>query len=683
MILKKAEISSSQEIGGFTNMNEQQNNGLSVSFRIDDDIIEHNNRSFIAKNVVRERIPDNITYKKQNIREFYSELFGEALAEYNSRMKRRDRIISDYYEHIRKGKQEKTFEEIIVQFGDINDCSVGSENGELAKQMLDEYMRGFEARNPNLKVFNAVMHLDEATPHLHIDFVPITHTGSRGLSTRVSMSSALREMGFAPENKFLTEWVAWSDSERAVMEKILREYGLYRDDKNVHREHWSVDEYKRKKQAAQEIRSMNDHINALKKKSDDSYTSAEIAAIKNQNDYMRSEITKRDEKIAALSRQVNAAFVPYEIYSDDKLQYVADGLTRAKIPFIEESRMLYIPDYAVKTANVIAAHYQSASMGTIRDIIALDIDRLVYSSTSVENLLSKLKEHGYETKHGKYIAVKALFAERYVRLKSLGDEYLPKMLERRISLNGTYARKVRERMSRSSEMEKKICSVILDTTVAVQQFRIVPKKTKPQKIYTFSNDESLNLLVEQLATIAEFGIVSRDGIYAKAEELKNSVDEKTKELKALSNEAPTLKSEIAQIRFYFENVQNRRRLDSMGQVRLAAAKEVVDKHGIRSESEIAELEERLKLLPIYIRTVQDKLAEEQAWLKRIDRLADVYECVIEGNYIDNLVKEQKETELKNPEKNKYGGIRLTVLFIGFSKTQARRRLYHLSNYENT
>ena len=650
MILKKAEISSSQEIGGFTNMNEQQNNGLSVSFRIDDGIIEHNNRSFIAKNVVRERIPDNITYKKQNIREFYSELFGEALAEYNSRMKRRDRIIPDYYEHIRKGKQEKTFEEIVVQFGDINDCAVGSENGELAKQMLDQYMRGFEARNPNLKVFNAVMHLDEATPHLHIDFVPITHTGSRGLSIRVSMSGALREMGFVPENKFLTEWVAWSDSERAVMEEILCEHGLYRDDKNVHREHWSVDEYKRKKQAAQEIRSMNDHINALKKKSDDSYTSEEIAAIKNQNDYMRSEITKRDEKIAALSRQVNAAFVPYEIYSDDKLQYVADGLTRAKIPFIDESRMLYVPDYAVKTANVIAAHYQSANMGTIRDRITLDIDRLIYSSTSVENLLNRLKEHGYEIKHGKYIAVKAPFAERYVRLNSLGDEYLPKMLERRISLNGTYVRKVRERMSRSSEVEKKICSVILDTTVAIQQFRIIPKKTKPQKIYTFSNDESLNLLVEQLSTIGEFGITSRDEIYAKAEELKNSVDEKTEELKALSNEAPTLKSEIAQIRFYFENVQNRRRLDSMGQVRLAAAKEVVDKHGIRSVSEIGELEERLKLLPTYIRTVQDKLAEEQARLKRVNRLADVYECVIEGNYIDSLVKEQKETELKNLRK---------------------------------
>ena len=481
-------------------MNENQHTGLSVSFRIDDGIIEHNNRSFIAKNVVRERIPDNITYKKQNIREFYSELFGEALAEYNSRMKRRDRIIPDYYEHIRKGKQEKTFEEIVVQFGDINDCSVGS------KQMLDQYMRGFETRNPNLKVFNAVMHLDEATPHLHIDFVPITHTGSRGLSTRVSMSGALREMGFAPENKFLTEWVAWSDSERAVMEKILREHGLY------------------------------------------------------------------------------------------------------------------------------------------RDIIALDIDRLVYSSTSVENLLSKLKEHGYEIKHGKYIAVKAPFAERYVRLKSLGDEYLPKMLERRISLNGTYARKVRERMSRSSEMEKKICSVILDTTVAIQQFRIIPKKTKPQKIYTFSNDESLNMLVELLSTIGEFGITSGSGIYAKAEKLKNSIDEKSEELKILSDEVPTLKSEIAQIRFFFENVQNRRRLDSMGQVKLAAAKEAVDKHGIRSENDVTELEERLKLLPSYIRTVQNKLAEKQAGLKRINRLADVYESVIEGNYIDNLIREKKEQE---------------------------------------
>ena len=295
---------------------------------------------------------------------------------------------------------------------------------------------------------------------------------------------------------------------------------------------------------------------------------------------------------------------------------------------------------------MISSHYQPANGGTIREQIALDIDRLIYTSSSVENLLNKLKERGYEIKQGKYLAVKAPFSERYVRLKSLGDDYLPKMLEKRISSNDTYVRKVRERMSRSNEVVKKICAMVLETSVAIQQFRIIPRKTKPQKTYTLSNDDNLNLLVEQLSTIGEFGITSRDGIYTKAAELKKSVDDKTEEINILSEEAPTLKNDIAQIRFYFQNVQNRRKLDAMGQVKLAAAKEVLEKHGVRSEEDVAALEERLKLLPSYIKTIQRGIAEEQAKLKRINRLADVYEKVVEGNYIDNLIKGQRELEQK-------------------------------------
>ena len=160
---------------------------------------------------------------------------------------------------------------------------------------------------------------------------------------------------------------------------------------------------------------------------------------------------------------------------------------------------------------------------------------------------------------------------------------------------------------------------------------------------------NLNLLVTQLSTIGEDGITSRDGIYAKAAELKKSVEDKTEELNILSEEAPNLKNDIAQIRFYFGNVQNRRRLDAMGQVKLAAAKEIVQKHGIRSESDVAALEERLKLLPSYIKTVQNKIADEQTKLKRINQLADIYEKVVEGNYIDNLIREQKEQERTRTE----------------------------------
>lgn len=129
---------------------------MSVSFRSDDGCIEHNNRDFFSDNVDKMRTPNNITYIKRDLRELYHELFDTALAEYNAKQKRADRQISDYYEHIRKGKKEKMFQEIIVMFGNSDTCGVGSENWDTAVKLLDEYMRDFEKRNPNLKVFNAV-----------------------------------------------------------------------------------------------------------------------------------------------------------------------------------------------------------------------------------------------------------------------------------------------------------------------------------------------------------------------------------------------------------------------------------------------------------------------------------------------------------------------------------------------
>ena len=117
-----------------------KNQKVSLTFRVDKGVLEHNNRNFIAKNVDRERISENITYKQENIRDKYHELFDKALAEYNAKQNRADRRISDYYEHIKKGQKEKTFYEVVVQIGDKDNCGIGAENFESAKQMLDEYM---------------------------------------------------------------------------------------------------------------------------------------------------------------------------------------------------------------------------------------------------------------------------------------------------------------------------------------------------------------------------------------------------------------------------------------------------------------------------------------------------------------------------------------------------------------
>ena len=223
---------------------------ISVSFRLAEKkdvrnvgVIAHNNRKFFAKNVDQKRSVDNITFKEIDLREFYHQLFDDALKAYNEK-KRSNEKIYDYYEHIKNSKQERLFEEIIVQFGNMNDSSIGSEDWNLKIRLCEEYMRDFEKRNPNLKVFNAVLHLDEASPHLHIDFVPIATNQTRGLSTRVSMKQALIEQGFIPQGRMENGKLLWRNNEDEYMTEILHRHNLERDNKNIHRAHLTVDEFK-------------------------------------------------------------------------------------------------------------------------------------------------------------------------------------------------------------------------------------------------------------------------------------------------------------------------------------------------------------------------------------------------------------------------------------------------------
>jgi len=118
--------------------------------------VNHNSRKFKAENVDGERSYLNIDYCNENIKDVYHELFDEALENYNARQTRNDRKISDYYEKIRNSKQEKPFHELILQIGDRDNMSAESENGKLAKQILDEYFHGFQERNTQLKVFKKV-----------------------------------------------------------------------------------------------------------------------------------------------------------------------------------------------------------------------------------------------------------------------------------------------------------------------------------------------------------------------------------------------------------------------------------------------------------------------------------------------------------------------------------------------
>ena len=214
--------------------------------------VNHNSRKFHAKNTDPERSHLNITYCQENIKAVYHELFDEALERYNAKQTRADRRIEDYYEKIRSGKQEKPFHEIILQVGNRDDMGADSEEGQLAAAVLDEYMKGFQERNPQLRVFSAHLHMDEATPHLHIDFVPFTTGSKRGLDTRVSLKQALAAQGFKGGTRGDTEWSQWVRSEKEQLSLVMERHGIEWEDKGTHDKHLSVLDYK-KEQRAKEI----------------------------------------------------------------------------------------------------------------------------------------------------------------------------------------------------------------------------------------------------------------------------------------------------------------------------------------------------------------------------------------------------------------------------------------------
>ena len=207
--------------------------------------VNHNSRKFHAKNTDPERSHLNITYCQENIKAVYHELFDEALERYNAKQTRADRRIEDYYEKIRSGKQEKPFHEIILQVGNRDDMSADSEEGQLAAAVLDEYMKGFQERNPQLRVFSAHLHMDEATPHLHIDFVPFTTGSKRGLDTRVSLKQALAAQGFKGGTRGDTEWSQWVRSEKEQLSLVMERHGIEWEDKGTHDKHLSVLDYKK------------------------------------------------------------------------------------------------------------------------------------------------------------------------------------------------------------------------------------------------------------------------------------------------------------------------------------------------------------------------------------------------------------------------------------------------------
>ena len=195
--------------------------------------LSHNNRDFKPKNVDSGRTKNNVTFIKEPIGEAYEKLFGAAVERYNARQKRSDRKIKNgYYKYqfnhavsnnvVTSPDKRKSFYEDVVQIGTKDDTGIGTLDGEVAARCLTEYINSFQQRNSNFYVFNAVLHMDEATPHLHIDYIPVGHY-KRGVDTQNGIAQALKEMGYGDGKDAIARW---RKSECDVLKEICGRYGI-------------------------------------------------------------------------------------------------------------------------------------------------------------------------------------------------------------------------------------------------------------------------------------------------------------------------------------------------------------------------------------------------------------------------------------------------------------------------
>ena len=377
--------------------------GKTISFVKGKGSVAHNNRDFIAANVDKNRTDWNVTYMCQPLREAYDECFGAALKEYNDKQKRNDRKKDDYMNEIKNSKNgEKLFYENVVQIGKMTDTGVLDENGELsesaklAMEVLDEYARTFQERNPNLYVFNSVLHMDEATPHLHIDYIPVAHGYKKGMSTRNSLTKAYQEMGIESAiSKKDNETVHWQIKERAYLEELCHEKGIEIETIGIDRDNYTLPEYKAAMKAIEdkeaEIEILNTQI-------------AETEAIINGFDNLKAEnedqIKEQEEYLKQVKEDVEKSQKQLDTIKErNRIFGDADKVTKKEISDIAKKveptlnllggpEMVKLPK---KVWNKVFEVFKNSKI--VDSIINAYEEKIRLRDKEIESLYSKLNEY--------------------------------------------------------------------------------------------------------------------------------------------------------------------------------------------------------------------------------------------------------------------------------------------------
>ncbi|PEF72337.1 plasmid recombination enzyme [Bacillus pseudomycoides] len=319
--------------------------------------IKHNNRTMREKEKERNshidysRSDENKYLVQKDLKELYQEEFGEALEKYNAKQKRSDRKIEDYYKHIQSSKKTSLQQEMIIQVGDLNDF-IRNADYKRANEILLEWFKDFEKRNPNLKVYNAVIHNDETSPHMHLNFVPVASGYKRGLEKQVSFDRAIMQQD--SELDKTRPFDDWREKEVKLLEKILKERGIERKLVGSN-EYKDVNEYKEKKDLEREIQWLEEKI--AKKKDELVKVSAQVPEKKMNLKSKKKEIkTEVKPKFIGKPDIIEKETGNY-VYTAKQVKYLED-LVSAAVTVKKDYERLQTTDLVQENKNLREEVYQ-------------------------------------------------------------------------------------------------------------------------------------------------------------------------------------------------------------------------------------------------------------------------------------------------------------------------------------
>lgn len=292
--------------------------------------MRHNNRELTDKekkdkahkNIDFSRTQNNKTLVKKDIKELYDELFGEALQEYNAKQKRKDRKIKNYYSKIYHDKKLDTQKEFVIQVGNKEDFQKNKiENfWDISNDILEKYVSSFEERNPNLKIYNAVIHNDESCPHVHLNVVPVASGYKNGLQKQPSFDKALRQQDGLKDSKSSFDlFESFRNQEVDYVAELLQEYSIDRElvgTNNIKNHH----EYKELKE---ELEELDEEIE--EKESALSDLETEVEDLSSAKVSLSTEVQELEEKKESLVQDVSQThvdkIVSYNVPSVPKEKY--------------------------------------------------------------------------------------------------------------------------------------------------------------------------------------------------------------------------------------------------------------------------------------------------------------------------------------------------------------------------